>query len=59
MECGDGVFFNYSFASTLQDMVPLYLQLLFDTDYANLGLDPLKILVFSGDDDSVSFSHTF
>lgn len=51
-ECDDGVFYNYSTSSSLAHMEGHYLTLV-EYDYDSLGIKPLKILVYSGDDDAV------
>lgn len=56
-DCDDGVFDHYDAASSAAPMESTYLKLVRGYDYASLGMAPLKLLVFSGDDDAVCGTH--
>jgi hypothetical protein len=56
-ECDDGVFDHYDAASQAAPMEGVYLRLIRAYDYAALGMAPLKLLVYSGDDDAVCGTH--
>ena len=45
---------NYSLESSESSMEGFYLALIRDVDFAAINMQPLKILVFSGDNDAVS-----
>ena len=55
--CDDAVFFGYSRHSHDAPMIPVWQQLLRASDWAALQMRPLKVLVFSGDNDAICGVH--
>jgi len=55
--CDDPVFYHYDPASQARPMEAYYLKLIRDYNYEVLGMPPLKLLVFSGDDDAICGTH--
>ena len=55
--CDDSVFYHYDATSQAAPMEGYYLNLIRDYNYAALSMQPLKLLVFSGDDDAICGTH--
>ena len=55
--CDDPVWYGYDQGSSNMPMEPIYKKLIWEYDYASIGMQPLKIMVFSGDDDAICGTH--
>ena len=56
-ECDDAIFAGYDAQSHSAPMEPVWLELVRGTDWQGLGMEPLKVMIFSGDDDAICGVH--